>query len=106
MSRSKRQQEFTQAIGLLIAFAYSKGYGLTFGDAFRDPRAFKGAKPYGKYNSNHKKRLAVDFNLFKDGEYLDGDEAKHGHSILHTYWDTIGGNRRIPHDLNHYDFKE
>lgn len=91
-------------IAQLIVHASDLGYGLTFGDAYRDPRAFKGTKPYGKLLSNHKKRLAVDFNIFKDGEFLQGDEAHEAHSKLHDFWDSIGGNRRIPNDLNHYDY--
>jgi hypothetical protein len=104
MSLSSRQIAFTEAVGKLIAYAYANGYGLTFGDAYRDPRAFKGTMPYGAMYSNHKERRAVDFNVFYDGEYLTGLEAKDAHNELHDFWDSIGGNKRIPRDLNHYDW--
>tara|TARA_R110000868_G_scaffold275405_1_gene535139 strand:- start:331 stop:471 length:141 start_codon:yes stop_codon:yes gene_type:complete len=31
-------------------------------------------KSYSAANSLHKQRLAVDFNLFRDGQYLTGTE--------------------------------
>ena len=63
----------------LITFAYAEGYELTFGDAYRDSRVFgsfgsKKEGAYGKWKSNHKRRLAIDFNLFKDGVYLKKTE--------------------------------
>lgn len=87
----QKQSVFVLMIADLIQFAYQKGYELTFGDAF----AKTGHRPY----SNHYIRLAVDLNIFKDGEYLtDGT----GHDELHYYWDKLGGARRIESDLNHY----
>lgn len=91
-------------VSYLIQHAAELGYGLTFGDAYRDGRAFKGTEPYGAEFSNHKKRLAVDFNIFKDGSYLLGKEADEGHNLLHDYWDEIGGGERITWDLNHYEY--
>ena len=49
-------------IALLILHAEMLGYKLTFGDAYRDPRV-----TYGHKDSLHRKRLAVDLNLFLDG---------------------------------------
>ena len=96
------QQEFTAAIGELIHFAYQNGYGLTFGTAYRDPKM--NAAVGGHKRSLHLSRLAVDFNVFKDGEYLQGEAAEKAHNELHDFWDTIGGAGRIPRDLNHYSF--
>ena len=70
-------------IARLILHAEQLGYGLTFGDAFRPQNA-----KYGKKNSLHKKRLAVDFNLFKNGEYLTKTDD---YLILGEYWESIGG---------------
>ena len=69
---------------LLILFAYQKGYKLSWGDAY--------AKTGHKINSNHYIRLAVDLNLFKDGEFLTESED---HKELHDFWDSIGGAERI-----------
>lgn len=65
MSLSKIQRDFTYDIGCLIEWAYANGYELTFGDAYRSPKAFGGQGekgPYGRNTSAHKQRLAVDFN--------------------------------------------
>jgi len=70
-------------IGKLIRFAYQEGYELSFGDAYRDPRC-----PYGHKKSLHRLRLAVDFNLFSDGEYLTETED---HKPLGEYWESMGG---------------
>ena len=95
MSLSKEQQKFTHMIALLILHAEQLGYQLTFGDAYRDPRC-----GYGNKNSLHKKRLAVDFNLFKDGVYLTRTAD---HQPLGEYWESIGGSwgGRFK-DGNHY----
>ena len=97
MKLNPLQFEFTRMSALLILHAYQLGYTLTYGDAFRDPRC-----PYGHDDSLHKKRLAVDFNLFEEGVYLAGKEANEAHGKLHDYWDSIKGAPRIEHDLNHY----
>jgi len=105
MTLGQKQRTFTRMIGLLIEYAYQQGYELTFGDAYRDPRAFGhiGQKgPYGRDDSLHKERLAVDFNLFKDGEYLTSTEA---HRPLGEYWESLGGSwgGRF-NDGNHYSW--
>ena len=85
-------------IALLILHAEHLGYTLTVGDAFRDPRV-----PYGHPNSLHKRRLAMDLNLFKDGVYLTKDKD---HEPLGLYWESIGGSwgGRF-NDGNHYSLK-
>ena len=83
MSLGSKQRRFTYMVAQLILTAYDMGYELTFGDAYRDPRT-----TYGHPESLHRKRLAVDLNIFKDGVYLkDGT----GHDELHDWWDTMGG---------------
>jgi len=87
--------------GRLIAYAYSIGYTLTYGDAWSK-------SVYGAHsrNSKHYDRLAVDFNLFKDGEYLTKTED---HEPLGIYWEHIGGSwgGRFRHkDGNHYSLGE
>ena len=106
MTLGDRQRAFTRMVADLIIFAYDNGYDLTFGDAYRDPRVFGklGDKDgYGRSYSNHKVRLAIDFNLFKDGEYLTQTED---HKILGEYWESIGGSwgGRFD-DGNHYSLE-
>ena len=102
------QTEFVYCIGRLIRFADSIGYKLTLGDGYRDERT-----TYGHPNSAHRKRLAVDFNLFIDGVYMDKTES---HKRLGDFWKGLHksarwggdfGSERSPDasDGNHYSFE-
>ena len=108
MTLGQRQRLFTQLISKLITFAYDNGYELTFGDAYRDPRVHGDVgskKSYSSANSLHKQRLAVDFNLFKNGVYLT---ATNDHKALGEYWESLhplcrwGGRFN---DGNHYSLE-
>ena len=92
------QFRFTSMVADLIRFAYSRGFTLSFGDAFRDGRC-----KYGHPNSLHRLRLAVDFNLFRDGKWMKDTEA---HRELGEYWESIGGSwgGRFG-DGNHYSIQ-
>lgn len=79
----QRQQQFTEAVAGLLLKAFSLGFGITLGDAYRDPRC-----PYGSMSSKHHRRLAIDLNLFKDGTYLRDTSD---HAQLGSYWESIGG---------------
>ena len=83
-----------------MLYAQHIGYELSVGDCFRDDRC-----KYGNDKSTHRYRLAGDLNIFYDGIYLKGLEAKKAHNILHDFWDMIGGSKRIENDLNHYSMK-
>lgn len=106
MTLGEKQRKFTSMIAKLITFAYANGYELTFGDAFRDPRVHGdlGTKlGYGAAKSVHKLRLAVDFNLFKDGKLL---QTTPDHKQLGEYWESLGGawGGRFE-DGNHYSLE-
>lgn len=96
MGMVDKQARFTWMIALLVIHAKHLGYQLTYGDAYRDPRVIF---PYSHENSNHKRRLAVDFNLFKEGKYLTKDED---YAPLRKYWVSIGGADGIDNDANHF----
>lgn len=106
MTLGQKQRKFTLMVSYLIQHAYQLGYELTFGDAYRDPRVFgpvgerpiivfgwdddinRNGRNYSHHSSNHKQRLAIDFNVFRHGEYLDdGAEFKD----LGEYWESLGG---------------
>lgn len=90
MSMVDKQNRFTGMVAKLIIFAQDKGYQLTFGGAFRTETQAKlnAANGSGISNSLHTQRLAIDFNLFKDGEYLtDTSDYKE----LGEYWESLGG---------------
>ncbi|MGL4751433.1 MAG: M15 family metallopeptidase [Aeromonadaceae bacterium] len=104
----QKQRRFTRMLADLINFAYDNGYELTVGDAYRDPRLHgeMGVKKgYGHASSNHKQRLAMDFNLFRDGKFLTSTED---HRPLGEYWESIGGSwggRFSNPDGNHYSIE-
>lgn len=108
MTLGEKQRLFAKLIPRLIDFAYENGYEITLGDAYRDARVFGKigeAKGYGNSKSNHKVRLAIDLNLFKNGVYLTTTEA---HKPLGEFWESLhplcawGGRFN---DGNHYSFK-
>jgi hypothetical protein len=101
-----KQRIFSRMLADLILFAYERGYELTLGDAYRDPRVFGPAgtrKYYSSANSLHKERLAIDLNLFKDGVFLTRTED---HQELGEFWEAIGGTwgGRF-NDGNHYSIE-
>lgn len=107
MTLGQKQRLFTKLVAQLIQYAYAQGYELTLGDAYRDPRVHGDVgvkKSYSSANSVHKQRLAIDLNLFKDGQYLTTTEA---HKPLGEYWKSLhplcrwGGDFSTP-DGNHY----
>ena len=101
----QKQRRFTGMVAQLIAFAYASGYELTMGDAYRDPRVHGKVGErlsYSSANSLHKSRLAIDFNLFKDGIFMTQTED---HKALGEFWESIGGTwggRFSNPDGNHY----
>jgi len=110
MTLGQKQRLFVKLIGDLIEFAYVRGYEFSFGDAYRDPRVHGKVgekKSYSHANSNHKQRLAIDLNLFKDGVYLTTDKD---HEPLGLYWETLHplcrwGGRFANGDGNHYSIE-
>jgi len=99
MTLRETQSDFAHMVAKLILHAEDLGFDVTLGDAYRDPRA-----PYGHPKSLHRKRLAIDLNLFKDGKYLRSTEA---HRELGEWWEKQhllarwGGRFE---DANHYSF--
>ena len=108
MTLRKTQVEFTRLTARLIDYIFSRGYECTYGDAFRDERvhgAFGTKLGYGHPKSGHKKRLALDLNLFKNGEYLEGTDA---HRPIGEWWEKQHPLARWGgrfNDGNHYSFE-
>jgi len=109
VSLQKKQSRFMRLLPLLIDHAYMRGYELTLGDGYRDSRVFGKMgekKGYGHSSSYHKKRLAIDLNLFKNGTYMSSTED---HRFLGEYWESLddqctwGGRWQ---DGNHYSYGE
>ncbi len=107
MKLGQKQRLFSKLTIQLYQYIIDQGYEFTYGDAYRDPRAFGivgEIKNYGRSKSNHKIRLAIDINLFKDGKYLT---STIDHTPIGKYWESLheyctwGGNWS---DGNHYSF--
>lgn len=109
MTLGQKQRLFTRLLAELVIWAYDNGYELTQGDGYRDPRLFGKAgekKGYGAAESNHKLRLAHDFNLFINGEYMTSTED---HRPLGEKWESMHelcewGGSAGRNDGNHYSF--
>lgn len=106
MSLLEKQHLFVSLLPKLINKAIELGFQLSIGDAYRDPRlhgAIGVKMGYGDSRSNHKNRLAIDLNLFKDGQFLQTSED---HRPLGEYWESLGGawGGRF-NDGNHYSLE-
>lgn len=88
------QQTFSENIGKLILFAYSKGFKLTLGEGFN-------AEGVGhKKNSNHYIKLAQDLLLFKDEIYLKKTED---YEFLGKFWKKLNPINRWGGDFESKD---
>jgi hypothetical protein len=119
MTLSEKQRVFTSMVADLIIWAEEQGYGLTFGEVWRSDEQHVLNLKSGKSKaarSKHQDRLAVDFNLFIDDEYVT-DSAKY--RPLGEHWELIGGRwggrfgvepinwaTKVGWDANHFEFKD
>lgn len=118
MRTSEKQRDFTLMVAQMILFAYARGFGLTFGEAFRTEDQqniyLKSGRSKAR-RSKHQDRLAVDFNLFVDGKYVRDKES---YRALGEKWEELGGRwggrfgvdkadyaSRIGWDANHFEYK-
>ena len=100
MKLSEHQQKFTRDIANLICYANSIDIDLTFGEAYRTVEQQQIYVNEGKsktMNSNHLKRLAVDFNFFINGK-LTYDF--HKVYALGKYWVGLDSKNRWGGDWN------
>lgn len=114
MTLRQNQSTFALLVAKLIIKAYSLGYEVTLGDAYRDPRlhgAVGERKGYGHAKSAHKQRLAIDLNLFMDTD-ADGDldfaATTELHRPLGEWWEEQHPLARWGgrfNDGNHYSFE-
>jgi hypothetical protein len=91
-----------RCIAKLIQFAEDQGYTLSWGEAFRtqEQAQWDATNHIGIVNSVHCERLAVDFMLFKDGEYLtDPTDYK----FMGDYWKSLDPSCRWGGDFTTVD---
>lgn len=101
-----RQVDFAQAVARLISKAPQFGYAVTLGEAYRTPEqaAWNAQHGTGIVRSLHIQRLAIDLNVFRNGELItDGNQYKD----LGEFWESLGGTwgqRFSKPDGNHFSF--
>jgi len=102
----QKQSRFALGVALLIQHADSLGYEVTLGEAWRTPEQAKwnAAQGTGTVSSLHIERLAIDINLYRNGEWLQKSED---HKPLGEWWESLGtdyrwGGRFRRPDGNHY----
>jgi len=76
MRLRERQSIFARNVARLIEWCFRSGYDVTLGEAWRPQFA---ADEYAKQGQGSKKslhidRLAIDLNLFKEGQFLTKNE--------------------------------
>lgn len=104
----QKQRRFAKAVARLLDKAHELGFEISLGDAFRDPRvhgAMGERKSYSHPRSAHKVRLAIDLNLFRNGEFL---EQSSDHKPLGEWWEMQGVDHRWGgrfNDGNHYSIE-
>jgi len=110
MKLSEQQQLFTKDLYKLMAYAFVYGFEITLGEAYRTnnqqilyfygytlimiggvPKIVKTDRKSKTLNSNHKKRLAIDLNLFKDGKITWEWED---YEVLGRYWVSLDPKNR------------
>ena len=87
MRLGEKQELFMRLLPRLIDKAHELGFEIRGGDLERNYRAFGyigEKKGYGRRNSNHKLKLAIDLNLFKDNQFMQ--ETK-DHEELGIWWE-------------------
>ena len=110
MTLGEKQRLFTKLVGQLIQWSYEHGYELTFGEALRtqEQAAANAASGKGIARSNHLIRLAIDLNLFVNGEYRTSTED---YRPLGEYWKSLdplcrwGGDFTTRPDGNHFSLE-
>ncbi|HBM2908086.1 TPA: M15 family metallopeptidase [Klebsiella michiganensis] len=107
MKLSEKQAVFAVMVARLILWADEHGFRVTFGEAYRTPEqaALNAKKGSGIANSLHTQRLAVDLNLFVNGEYQTHSGA---YLPLGEFWESIGGSwggRFKKPDGNHFSLE-
>lgn len=87
LTLGQKQELFMRLLPRLIDYAHGLGFELRGGDLFRDPRVhgqIGERKGYGHAKSGHKLKLAIDLNLFWQGQYLSDSES---HRPLGEWWE-------------------
>ena len=84
----EKQSRFVRYVGRLITFSVNAGYDLTFGECYRTPQQAQWNAEHGLgiANSLHTERLAIDLNLFRNGDLVTGVSD---YQPLGEFWESL-----------------
>ena len=87
MTLLEKQQLFAKLSAKLILQAFEMGYGVTLGEVWRPDEMARLYESMGKgiRASNHKRRLAIDLNLYRDNRWLTKTEE---YTDLGRWWES------------------
>lgn len=114
MTLRQKQSIFAFHVARLLLHMNTNSYEFTLGEVYRSPQEAKrlydlykaGKGPRATLNSLHTKKLAIDINLFKNGQYLESTES---HKVFGKWWENQHPNCNWGGrygDGNHYEFLE
>jgi len=105
----KKQSIFLKNVALLILWAFEQGYELTGGELHRTDEQQEVYFATGKTkvkHSDHQDRLAIDLNLFINGEYKTDNES---YKPLSEHWKSLHPKNYCGYDwgwdANHFGMK-
>lgn len=103
------QFEFTGNVVKLLYYANNLGFNISLGEVYRTAEQQEYYVKNGKsktYNSQHRKRLAIDINLFKGSEYLT---SKEHYKALAVFWQDLSPYNVAGYfwgwDANHFEMR-
>lgn len=103
------QHEFGQCIASLVTWCAQHGWLVTFGEAYRTAEQQEIYVKTGRsktMQSNHLRRLAMDFNFFQGGELVYDKERL---QPIGDFWESLspqnswGGNWASFKDVPHFE---
>jgi len=100
LSVRNKQSIFLKNVAKLILWAFDNGYELTGGELYRtaEQHAINVSKGLSKATrSKHMDRLAIDLNLFINGEFKTDTQS---HKPLGAYWCSLHPLNRWGGDFN------
>lgn len=105
MKLREAQEIFALNIAQLIVIIFKHRFTCTLGEAWRTKEMAEiyVERGIGILNSSHRKRLALDINLFKNGKYLKTTAV---HKVFGDIWESMHPNNRWGGrygDGNHYE---
>lgn len=102
MRLGEKQEEFGEKLPKLLNHILSLGYKYRLKHLLRCEDC-----KVGHTNSLHKYGLAIDIVLFFGGRMIRGESPEEcfHYNFIHDYWDSLGGAKRIRHDLGHFSLE-